>query len=424
VKTFAEFLKVKGITEEDFKLKDAEAQAGIFNEYNKEQNEMIAEAITSKASKEEIETLKAELENARDIQFKAINEKLVEMGIAMTKGAKATNGVAEKSLFEMLSEKKDDLLRLKSSSSSAHNVKLELKVAGDMSISGNVTGEVPQALRLPGLNEVASRQVRFLDALQRGTIASNLVEWVYQANKDGSAGQTAEGSAKNQIDFDLLVGSQKVEKTTAYITVTDEMLDDIDFMQTAINDELTRELLKAVESGAYSGSGVSPQLNGVKTVATAFAPGSFAGAIDNANNVDVLTVAMDQIALAEQGMANAIFMNPSDVTALKMVKVSSTDKRYVERLAMVGGSLSLDGVAIIPTTLVAQDEYLVGDFSKAFMLQKGGIDIEIGYNADNFVKNFKTIRAEWRGVVYVKHNDRTAFVEGTFSTDIASLETP
>jgi hypothetical protein len=202
------------------------------------------------------------------------------------------------------------------------------------------------------------------------------------------------------------------------------MLDDIDFMQTAINDELTRELLKAVESGAYSGSGVSPQLNGVKTVATAFAPGSFAGAIDNANNVDVLTVAMDQIALAEQGMANAIFMNPSDVTALKMVKVSSTDKRYVERLAMVGGSLSLDGVAIIPTTLVAQDEYLVGDFSKAFMLQKGGIDIEIGYNADNFVKNFKTIRAEWRGVVYVKHNDRTAFVEGTFSTDIASLETP
>ena len=27
MKTFAEFLKVKGITEEDFKLKDAEAQA-------------------------------------------------------------------------------------------------------------------------------------------------------------------------------------------------------------------------------------------------------------------------------------------------------------------------------------------------------------------------------------------------------------
>jgi len=90
---------------------------------------------------------------------------------------------------------------------------------------------------------------------------------------------------------------------------------------------------------------------------------------------------------------------------------------------MVAGQLSLDGIPIIPTTLVTQDEYLIGDFTKAFMLQKQGVSIEIGYNADNFVKNYKTIRAEWRGVVYVKNNDRTSFVTGTLSTDAAALET-
>jgi HK97 family phage major capsid protein len=424
MKTFAKFLEAKGITEADFNAKDAEAQAGLYNEYNKEQNEAIAKAVEAKASKEDIESLKSDLEAARDAQFKSLNAKLVEMGVAMTKGMKVSEGSSEKGLLEMLEERRDDLVKLKNSSSANDNVKLELKVAGDMSLSGNVTGQVPQALRLPGLNEVASRQIRFLDVLQRGTISSNVVEWVYQANKDGSAGQTAEAAAKNQIDFDLLVGSQKVEKTTAYITVTDEMLDDVEFIQTAINDELTRELLKAVELGAYSGSGVSPQLNGVKTVASAFAAGAFAGSVDNANIVDVLTVAANQIALAEQGTPNAIFMNPSDVTALKMEKVSSTDKRYVERLAMVAGELSLDGIRIIPTTLVTQDEYLIGDFSKAFMLQKQAVSIEIGYNADNFVKNFKTIRAEWRGVIYVKNNDRTAFVTGDFTTDKAAIETP
>jgi len=423
MKTFAKFLEAKGITEADFNAKDAEAQAGLYNTYNKEQNEAIAKAVEAKASKEDIDSLKADLEAARDAQFKSINEKLVEMGVAMTKGHKTNKSNEEKSLLEMLSDRKDDLTKLKNSSSATDNVKIELKAAGDMSISGNVTGQVPQALRLAGFNEIASRQVRFLDVLQRGSISSNLVEWVYQANKDGSAGQTAESAAKNQIDFDLLVGSQKVEKTTAYITVTDEMLDDVEFIQSAINDELTRELLKAVELGAYSGSGVSPQLNGVKTVATAFAAGAFALSIDNANTVDVLTVAANQIALAEQGLPNAIFLNPSDVTALKMEKVSSTDKRYVERLAMVAGQLSLDGIPIIPTTLVTQDEYLIGDFSKAFMLQKQGVSIEIGYNADNFVKNYKTIRAEFRGVVYVKNNDRTSFVAGTLSTDAAALET-
>ena len=295
-----------------------------------------------------------------------------------------------------------------------------------MSLSGNVTGQVPQAFRIAGINDVPSRTVTLLGIVSGGTIGSNLVEWVYQANKDGSAGPTAEGSAKNQIDFDLLVGSQKVEKTTAYITVTDEMLDDVDFIESAINNELTKELLKAVEAGVYSGSGVSPQMNGISTVATAFAAAPFANAIDNANEVDVLTVAINQIMIAQEGSAipNYILMHPSDVTALKMVKVSSTDKRYVERLAMVGGELSLDGTPIIPTTLVTQGDYLVGDFSKASVLTKQSVSIEVGYNADNFVKNYKTIRAEWRGVTFVKNNDRTAFVKGDFATDKAALETP
>jgi len=122
-------------------------------------------------------------------------------------------------------------------------------------------------------------------------------------------------------------------------------------------------------------------------------------------------------------MPNYIFMNPSDVTTLKMVKVSSTDKRYVERLAMVAGSLSLDGVPIVETTLVEAGQYLIGDFTKAHIRTKSGVSIDVGYTGDNFIKNFKTIRAEWRGVVYVKNNDRTAFVKGSFAADKAALET-
>jgi len=83
----------------------------------------------------------------------------------------------------------------------------------------------------------------------------------------------------------------------------------------------------------------------------------------------------------------------------------------------------MDGVQIIPTTLVTAGTYLVGDFSKASVLYKQGVTIEIGYNADNFVKNFKTIRAELRAVCAVENNDRTAFVKGTFATDKAALET-
>ena len=424
--TFKDFLSGKKIEETAFKSLEAEEMSELLNEFNAKKQEELNSLVEAKASKEDIDSMKEELAGIHAKQYDQLNAVLKAQGVMLKK--LSVKEVEEPKSFKdalksNLEGNLEGLKTLKNSSSANDNVKFNIKAVGDMSISGNTTGQIPQALRIAGLNEIPSRTVRLLDIVSGGAISSNLVEWVYQANQEGTAGQTVEGAVKNQIDFDLIVGSQKVEKTTAFITVTDEMIDDVDFMQTAIQNELTKELLKAVEAQVYGGSGVSPQMNGIKTVATAFAGGTFAGIVDNANEVDVLTVAMDQIMLANQDAPNYIFMNPSDVTALKMVKVSSTDKRYVERLAMVAGDLSLDGTPIIPTTLVTAGEYLIGDFTKSFVLNKQAIAIEIGYNADNFVKNYKTIRAEWRGVTFVKNNDRTAFVKGVFATDKAVLET-
>ena len=424
--TFKNFLLGKKIEETAFKSLEAEAMSELLNEFNAKKQEELNDLVEAKASKEDIDSMKEELAGIHAKQYDQLNAVLKAQGVMLKK--LSVKEVEEPKSFKdalksNLEGNLEGLKTLKNSSSANDNVKFNIKAVGDMSIAGNTTGQIPQALRIAGLNEIPSRTVRLLDIVSGGAISSNLVEWVYQANQEGTAGQTVEGATKNQIDFDLIVGSQKVEKTTAFITVTDEMIDDVDFMQTAIQNELTKELLKAVEAQVYGGSGVSPQMNGIKTVATAFAGGTFAGIVDNANEVDVLTVAMDQIMLANQDAPNYIFMNPSDVTALKMVKVSSTDKRYVERLAMVAGDLSLDGTPIIPTTLVTAGEYLIGDFTKSFVLNKQAIAIEIGYNADNFVKNYKTIRAEWRGVTFVKNNDRTAFVTGVFATDKAVLET-
>ena len=420
MRDFKKFLADKGI--ESLEGLSAEKQAGLFNEFNAEIQKDIEKAIENKASKEDISTLKAELSASIEKQMVALNKSLELQGIALARMTR-NEEQKEESLKDIIFKKREDLAKLKGSSSSNNNVSFTVKAVGDMSIAGNTTGQIPQAYRNPVIGDVKERQVRLLDLVSTGTISSNLYEWVYVANEEGSAGATAEAGAKNQIDFELLVGSQKVEKITAYVTVTDEMLDDVEGIATLINNKLQTKLLKALESGVYSGSGVSPALNGIYTVATAFSAGDFALAIDNANNVDVLAVAMNQIAIAEQDMPTAIFMHPTDVTFLKVAKVSSTDKRYVERLSMIGGSLMMDGVPIIPTTLVTKDTYLVGNFSKASVLYKQGVTIEIGYNSDNFVKNFKTIRAELRAVCAVENNERTAFVKGTFSTDKAALET-
>lgn len=425
---FNKFLETKGLTPEQFAEKSAEEMAGLYNEYNEEQRKEIEGLIESKATQKDIETAVTALRETLIKQQTALNDVLKDLGLEIKAMKENKQDVPENGVTDIrkgLKTNEDELKKLKDlGKGQTGGFSFTIKAAGTMMESTNISGgNVPVEQRIPGLNTIASRRVRLLDILKRGKATSNLISWVYQANKDGAAGGTAEGALKNQIDFDLVVGSQAVVKRTAFIKVSTEMLDDIDFIETEIRNELMRELLKNVELTAYSGNGTAPNLNGIRTVATAFAAGAFAAAVDEANEADVLVVAMNQIRIAEQGEPNYILMHPTDVTKLKLYKVSTTDRRYVDRLLLIGGELTLDGVPIIQTTLVTAGEYLIGDFDLSTLYEKEGITITMGLDGDDFTKNLRTIIAEWRGALVTKNNDRTAFVKGVFATDKAALET-
>lgn len=371
------------------------------------------EAADKTATKEEVETIKASLINIEAI-VKAIKEDAAKAPVTTD-------------LRAALEANKEALKALKSGNKreNMHGFTIDVnKTVGTMLESANISGgNVPVEQRIAGMNAIASRRVRLMDLFSKGVATSNIISWVYQSGKEGAAGGTAEGAVKNQIDFNLVVASQVLCKRTAFIKISDEMIDDIDFINSEINNELMRELLKDIELTAYSGNGTAPALNGIYTVAPTFAAGTFAGTVDNANEVDVLAVAINQILIAEQPMPTYILMHPSDVTALKLVKLSTSDKRYIDRLMIVAGTLLMDGVPIIPTTLVTAGTFLMGSFDMATLYEKGGIMVEVGLDADDFTRNLRTIRAEWRGALVTKNNDRTAFVKGTFSTAKTALET-
>ena len=426
---FELFLETKGLNTISFANQEAEEMAKLYNEYNEEARKALEDAVSKSASKEDIESLKSELATAQKEQMVQLNKTLKEYGLAiekLNKDNQANSLTAQASdIRKALEENKANLTKLKDlDKSAAHGAGFSFKAVGDMLESTNISGgNVPVEQRIAGLNLIATRRPRLIDLFAKGQAASNIISWVYQANRDGAAGGTAEGATKNQIDFDLVVASQAVVKRTAFIKVSTEMLDDIDFIESEIRNELMRLLMLDVENTSYSGNGTAPNLNGIRTVATAFAAGTFAGTVDNANSADVLVVAMNQIAIANQEAPNAILMHPSDIAALKLMKVSATDKRYVDRLLYIGMDLTLDGVPMFGSTLVTAGTYLVGNFNLSVLYQKQGVMINIGLDGNDWTKNMRTIIAEWRGALVTKNNDRTAFVKGTFATDIAALET-
>ena len=420
---WADFLSHIEKSEESFKELDPNDQAGHFNIFNKGMKEAQNEAILDKASKSDLLDLKMQLHDNAEKQYNAINDAIKSMNLNVTKTVR-TNGLSFKEeLRNNLSENIEKLKELKDSKNGGFS--FTTKAVGDMTSANISGGNVPLEDRIAGLSVLPTRRISLLDVMSARSTASNIVSWVSQANKEGQAGQTGEGLVKNQIDFDLVVASENVVKTTAFIKVTTEMLDDIDFIQSEIEAELMRELLLAVELGAYSGAGTGNTLNGVSTVATAFTGAGFVDLVDSPNVIDVLVASVNQIEEANNDSPNFAFLHPRVVNQLLTEKVTSTDKRYIDRLSNIAGSLVLDGVTrIIKTTLVPVDAFLIGDFNKALLVQKDGIKMDIGLSGDDFEKNFRTILAEWRGAVVVKTNDRTAFVKGAISTAKALILKP
>lgn len=428
-KTFLEFLTSKELDQEKFDAMTANEKAGLYNEYNqqlKEYIEGLAKDLEEKPNQEDIQKkideAVAKLHEQMADQMKALNDALIEVGLAIKAQSEVSSeDISLTSRASLSKGLKDNAEALKAMKETGQG-KVTLKVVGDMTITGNVTGEVPQAQREAGLNRVARRRTFIRELISSGIATSNLISWVEQTGIEGSPGGTTEGSLKNQIDFDLVVAQESVKKRTAFIKISTEMLDDIDFIRSEVDIELRERLGLDVDDQLLNGDNIGQNLNGIVTQQTAFAAGIFATDVDNANLVDVLTVAADQIEAANH-FATSHVLNGRDVTALKLVKLSTTDKRYIDRLITVAGQMELDGIPIVTNNGVTQGEHLTMDGSKAAVFTKGEMTIQIGLDSDDFTKNFRTILIEWRGLIRIKGNDLTAFVGGNIATSEAALET-
>jgi HK97 family phage major capsid protein len=368
-----------------------------------------AELIELMSKVQDLETKGADVAEIK----KTVEEIAANVLELQTKGATTED---TETLKSVLDGKKDELSALKGKSSGSVN--FVLKAVGNMALTTNTTGQIPQAEREAGITRIVRRQPYILDLVNVGTIMSNLWEWVEQKNQEGGSAMTAEGAKKSQTDFDLVLASASVKKVTAFIKVTKEMLDDVNLLRAEIDQELTELINLRIDDQVLSGVGTGDNLTGIMQNATAWAAGSFALTVPTPNNADVLRVAINQ-AMVNQFQPNYIVLHPSDATAMDLDKGS--DGHYaLPPFATIDGRI-ISGVPVVMNTGQTQGTFLVGDFTKSAVRFKEGLTINVGYENDDFTKNFVTILAEARLVHRVKSNHYGAFIKGTFSAAITAL---
>jgi HK97 family phage major capsid protein len=330
-----------------------------------------------------------------------------------------------KSVIEQISEaviaKKDDLSSLQENMKGSVN--FSVKAAATMTTSNYSGGTVGLTQWDPSFTQVARRNPFLRQLVSVRPVSKQYVAWAEQANRDGGAGNTAEGAAKTQADFDIVEANKKVEKITAYSKASKESLDDISFLQSEIYNDLLSLVNLKLDTDLLSGSGTTPVIKGIQQYATSFSVAStvLANGIDNATEFDVLRAAIWQVENA-YFQPNYIVLNPIDVAKIDMLK--DTTNQYIQ-----AGSASqfpvkmFYGLPVIANNGMTAGNFLVGDFSKSNLGIREEVNIQVGYENDDFTKNLITILAEMRAVHDIKSNHTGAFVKGVFSTAKSALET-
>lgn len=410
-----------------FEAFQASQEKNIGSKVDKEAVDTIGKQIEALTSK--IEGM--EKEKVGDA-LASIKKQLEEMAgdVANLKDSNKSGRKANKSIGQAVVEKIKEQGLDKKKWSKGDHVALELeadirKVAGTMETS-NVdavgSNSIPYELAdfEAGLTRVQRRSPWLLQIANTFPISTMYAQWAEQANQDGDAGETGEGSAKNQIDFDWVEKSQKVEKLTAYIKVSKEALADLPGLQNEIDTELRTEVLLAADAALLNGDGSSPSLNGILNQDTAYSAGAFAATIPDANRFDVLRTAIAQV-VAANFMPNYILLHPDDVAAMDLTK-SATDGHYVMPPFKSANGLVISGVTILENTGQTVDKFTVGDFTKFNVRVRQGMTVDIGLDGNDFTNNLVTILGEVRLVSYIKANHTAAFVSGDFSDAITALE--
>lgn len=282
----------------------------------------------------------------------------------------------------------------------------EFKAATDPNTVGSSFGavltDVDKTIVHPYRRPVVS------DVLGTGSISGTAVTYYVEGAAEGSLATVAEGDQKPQLHFvNPTAVTDTVKKIAGWWDTSDEMIEDLPFMVSEINNRGLYLLALAEENQLLNGDGTGSNIqgillrSGIQTVTQAVSPDSAQDAIFRA-----ITAVQTATGLS----ADAILINPADYQALRLAKDSNGQYfggGYFYGEYGAGGVVQtppLWGKTTIVTAAVPAKTVVVGALkAAASVYRKGGIRVE-STNSDlgKFTKDITTTRIEERLALAVR----------------------
>jgi HK97 family phage major capsid protein len=249
------------------------------------------------------------------------------------------------------------------------------------------------------------------DVLGTGAISGTGVTYYVEGGVEGSFATVAEAAQKPQAHFiNPTPVTDRLTKIAAWWDTSDEMVEDLPYLVSEVNNRGLYLLSLAEESQLLYGDGTGTNLTGL-TNRSGIQTEAQGASNDNAQ--DTIFRAMTKVSTATGLTADAIIINPADYQTLRLAKDANNQyygggyfyQPYGEDNQAVGaGTPALWGLRTIITPAVAAKTVLVGAFqASATVYRKGGVRVE-STNSDlgKFTKNIITTRIEERLALAVR----------------------
>lgn len=280
---------------------------------------------------------------------------------------------------------------------------LGAKAATDSHVVGGWTDGVPYLTDFDRTIVQAYRiRLTVDDLLAQGTISGNAISYLVEDAMEGDFGMVAEGGQKPQIHF--VNPTQKTDalrKVAGFIDLTDEFLEDADFLKSEIDTRLLYRLGYVQEQQLLNGSGTGQNIlgilnrSGVQTEASA-------GPTDN---FEAVFRGMTKVETNSGLPVDGLVIHPNDYQKFRLSK--DGNQQYYGGGPFAGQYANGGGITLKPplwdqktviTPAIAEGTVAVGSWKlAATAYRKGGVRVESAtQHASNFTTNKVTIRAEVR----------------------------
>lgn len=361
-------------------------------------------------------------------QMEEANEAIAQLKAAQMSGEEKKK---ETLLQTKLKEAYPDIVKHLKAGHKSFSFQVAETKAPDLVNAASFGDRVIFGFREAGVSFAALPELFILDLIQvmTGGPGSNPLSWV-ERNVHTQAGPPAivenptgvlESGTKPQLGYQWVENKISAETIAAMVPVTKQAIFNYTMLEQEVRFELIRRLASVLQQQIINGTGVSPQLKGINTYATAFAAGGFAALVNEANEFDVLVAAATQILQANYVPTAALV---SHLSKGMMTLAKDANGTYALPPFSTADGLNVFGMRVIGTNEMPTDQFIAGDFSKSLFNWVENITIEVGMIDDDFAKNQYRIRGELQGMHRIKEHEKLAFVKGDFSVAKAALETP